>query len=432
MLRAAVLLVPLSLASCRESTIRDDDPDFTTTSGSSSDGGETSSGAAESSSSGLADTTSAESSGSSSTTGVVVGCGDGVHEPGELCIGEFVDTWAMGADARALVVADFNADGRGDFATLDATSLALDVRMSDGDRSYGELSSFAVGQSTFDIEAGDFDYDGDVDVVAFGDDLTIFLNVAGELSPVEVPAAGLFTDPFNNGTLGEFNNVLGLDIVHTGSNFVHYQRGQAGPDGWTFGDAIPLPISTKGASGVASTVFSWDDDEFADVVVLNRNLEFAQVLLAGGLGQFSFETNVDVCPSGSGAFKIAIADFNDDGLQDLLTTCTIGAWSVVLATGAGEFAEPDVQLLDAAYHPGFADIDADGDVDVAITQSTLGRVELFMNDGTGTMEYVQPLIGFGDAFAFELRDMDGDGSVDGTIALSSTNGGSVEVHWANP
>ena len=436
-MRYAALSLVLSQANCGDSTDGEDDSNLSTTGGggsssSSSDGGESSSGAAESSSSGAADTTGGESSDSTGTTGVVEGCGDGEQEPGELCIGEVVDTYEMGADARALVVADFNADGRGDFATMDSIGPALDLRLSDGDRSYGELMSWPVGASTFDIQAGDFDYDGDVDVVAFGDDLTIFQNVAGELSPVEVPAAGLFTDQFNAGTLGEFNNVLGLDVVHTGSNFVHYQRGQAGPDGWTFDAAIPLPIATKGASGIASTIFTWDDDEFADVVVLNRNLEFAQVLLAGGAGQFTFETNVDVCPEDSGAFKITIADLNGDDLQDLLTTCTAGAWSVVLATGPGEFAEPVVQNLDAAFHPGYADIDADGDIDVAVTQSSMGRVEIFLNDGTGTMEFAQPLQGFGDAFAFELQDMDGDGSVDGTIALSTTNGGTVEVHWANP
>lgn len=427
-------------SACGESLQRDDEPVFTTTGASStSDTGDAIAVSGSSSSDGAdGESTSGDAAGSwtgpagSSSTGPTEGCGNGVPETDELCLDQVEETWPMGPDARGMAIGDFDLSGTPDIATLDTVTAALNVRFNEGGRVLSELESWPVTEGAFAVQSGDFDYDGDTDVVVFGKNLTIFVNHAGVLMPSEVPSAGLFVSGLNHGVVGEFNVVLGLDVVHTGDNLVHFQRGTVGEDGWTFAEQIQLPIATEGASGIATAVFAWDDDEMADVVVLNRNLEFAQVLRAGGAGQFVHVTNVQVCPQNAGAYRVAIADVDGDGWEDLVTTCDIGVWSLVRGTGPAEYAAPELQILDTAYHPQIVDLDLDGDLDVGITQSGLGRVELFLNDGAGNLVYEQTLDASGDTWAFDVVDLDDDGALDVVGAQATNAGGLVSVFWSQP
>jgi hypothetical protein len=125
---------------------------------------------------------------------------------------------------------------------------------------------------------------------------------------------------------------------------------------------------------------------------------------------------------------IKAADLNGDSLPDILMGTTYNTQSrLLLSTGAGTWADVTATNLPAAELSigdlEFGDVDADGDLDVVITDwgdtGPLvggGRLQLWLNDGAGAFtdateaQMAPTLIGF--SWDIELLDIDNDWDLD--------------------
>src|SRR5690606_29714202 len=85
-----------------------------------------------------------------------------------------------------------------------------------------------------------------------------------------------------------------------------------------------------------------------------------------------------------------IADFNGDGLNDMVTVSSVWTVSLRLGTGDGELGEPDVYNVTCAENKGLrsgllADLNADGETDlVAVCRE--GGIWGLLSNGDGTFQ----------------------------------------------
>lgn len=119
-------------------------------------------------------------------------------------------------------------------------------------------------------------------------------------------------------------------------------------------------------------------------------------------------------------------DVNGDGHLDLLGIAPVGSYLRRIAwlpgDGAGGFL-PRIEINvgpDSGYTFDVADLDADGDLDIAFTRSFPSRFSWIANDGVGGFA-VERLIAASEVQLFlrVLDDLDGDGAVDAIVESSS-------------
>ena len=135
-----------------------------------------------------------------------------------------------------------------------------------------------------------------------------------------------------------------------------------------------------------------------------------------GISRFTSAPDVGV-----GAFSrdISIADFNNDGIQDLaVVNKNSNNVSIRLGNGTGGFtlpATPEVTVGQNVIGIAVADINGDGNNDMATTSFDLLSVSIRLGDGTGGFSgpaAAEIPIGIGRLSAVRLADLNDDGYPD--------------------
>lgn len=139
--------------------------------------------------------------------------------------------------------------------------------------------------------------------------------------------------------------------------------------------ALPTPLQPD--EMVAARV---DGDKHFDLVVGTLN---DAILIYLGQKGFGFMDPIMV-PSAGWPRKLALADFNNDGLVDIAAGRQQSDDSVVhLQLGGGAFGGP-TPVMGHAVALGAADLDADGNNDLAGYVFSLGQLVILMGNGDGT------------------------------------------------
>jgi hypothetical protein len=236
--------------------------------------------------------------------------------------------------------------------------------------------------------AGDFDGDGDVDL----------------LVEENLGTSYFATRLLRNTSGGHFSAAVAA--IPGGDRMFPSASGQVGP-----------------VAPYAGLVGDFDGDGDLDVAARwSFGGNGVRIWLNDGLGFFTSPTTI------IGEFPTAVADFNGDGRDDLFVQIGLSALdqttaAVRLATGGGAFAAPlaigtlPFGSLDYDYPPAIADFDDDGDLDVAVWTDVFvtppHELRILWNDGTG---------GFGTSTLLESAadsgrrtwalDVDDDGLID--------------------
>lgn len=149
----------------------------------------------------------------------------------------------------------------------------------------------------------------------------------------------------------------------------------------------------------------FDGDNDFDLAVVNVQDNTVSVLLNNGDGTFAAAVSYAV---DSGPWRLIAAELNGDNYYDLAVTNLIsGSFSILLSNGDGSFAEAVNYPTGQPWEIDAADIDGDGDNDLAIAS---GSVHLYLNDGSGSFTSSGS---YGEnAEEVFFADIDQDGDID--------------------
>jgi len=255
-------------------------------------------------------------------------------------------------------------------------------------------TDYTVGQGPIALATGDFNGDGHPDLVVANQTdgtISILLGVGdgtlGTQTPITIPAGAAPASP-SAVAVGDFNDDGAADIAVTDSanNSVLILLGNG--DG-TFRAPVSYPT---GNVPVALVAQDFDGDNQPDLAVVNQGdgttASTVSILLGNKTngaqnGTFGAKTDYPVGVSPAG---IAAVDFNADGAMDLaVTNHADGTVSILLGKGDGTFGtQTTFATGNGPAGVATADFNADGHADLAVANQTDSTASILLGNGDGT------------------------------------------------
>jgi hypothetical protein len=216
-----------------------------------------------------------------------------------------------------------------------------------------------------------------------------------------------------------------LDLVaaNLGSNSVSFLHGQG--DG-TFLAAVHFPAADGPYTVAAADL---NGDGILDLAVANNSVAEVSVLIglgSGGVGNGSFAAPVSY-PIAGLSVGLLIVDLNHDNKLDLVATANFAGIAVLLGNGNGTFQAAQTYAGGAQpYAISTADLNADGNPDLVVGNTSLGGVGILLGAGNGTFGaptfYANGVVHTGPS---AFGDFNGDGITDIAISTLGDNGSNV-------
>jgi Bacterial Ig-like domain (group 3)/FG-GAP-like repeat len=275
-----------------------------------------------------------------------------------------------------VVVGDFNNDGIPDLAGINGVvyvgTPSLVILLGNGDGTFSASATVPPNEDFPTIAAaGDFNGDGNLDL-AIGNDYNAILLGHGD---------GTFSDPIftNVGAVGS-GSLVSIDINGDGIlDLVDPSDPSASSLG--NGDGTFSPAPTLSALTGPLAVGDFNNDGIPDLVTFDGPT-FAHTLLGNGNGTF---TTIDAFPLSSYQL-LGVGDFNNDGFPDLITTANNNTSIVILlGKGDGTFTpSAPFPFSNSVFESAVADFNRDGKLDVALF-SFSGGFTILLGNGDGTL-----------------------------------------------
>ena len=337
-------------------------------------------------------------------------------------------TLDVGGEPAAVVARDVTGDGHADLVVADQAGGRLIVLAGDGSGGFERLDPVDAGPNPVDAAVGDLDEDGVLDLAVANhetDRVTLLRGIGGgRFEPMHGGALRLGVSPHPHAVaLADLDRDGHLDVLvdHRDAEGLQWLRGLGGGR-FAEGTLIPLggdpyrgfevvDIDGDGALDLIAPVRAGaavrlgdgagnfrapeespfpavrpfavvtgdlDGDGTLDLAVGSGESPGAVTLLHGdGSGGFR-EANGSPFDSGPGAKKMAAADLDGDGFDDLLVTSWNSRDLEIFHGGETPGAVRRLPVGDAPYGAAAADLDEDGRLDVAALSSGDGAVVLFL------------------------------------------------------
>jgi hypothetical protein len=307
---------------------------------------------------------------------------------------------------QAVVVADFNRDGKPDVVVPSDGAGKISVMLGIGLGKLSAPTTFATPGFPVSVDVGDFNSDTKLDIVTANFALSSLSILLGDGAGGFSPAINI-SSPSSSPTfvlVGDFNRDQKADLAVT-----H----QSGTVAIMLGD---------GSGSFATTTFAGDERPLYLVsrdFNLDGNPDLAEVTQFGnavsifsgnGLGGFGPAVNFTAGPETT---SLAPADFNNDGKIDLAVSVYANKVAVMLNNGDGTFGAPTIYNV-----PGqtpvvsvvVGDFDNDGNIDFA--GASVFVVSVWFGNGAGSFaRQTNYTMGLGET-SLAVDDFNGDGSSD--------------------
>jgi hypothetical protein len=380
--------------------------------------------------------------------------GDGSGGKGDGTFTAKVD-YPTGNNPLYIATGDFNSDGILDLAATNAGSDSVSILLGDGsdgkgDGTFSAKVDYPTGNSPFYIATGDFDSDGILDLAVTNGGSNSVSILLGDGSGGK--GDGTFTArvdyPTGNSpfyiTTGDFDadGILDLAVGNFDSDNVSILLGN-GSDGQGYGTFAGKVDYPTGDGPRSLTAGDFNADGILDLAVTNGGSNNLSILLgdgSSGKGNGTFAAKVDY-PTGNGPQGIATGDFNADGIIDLAVTNSVSDnLSILLGYGSGGRGnatfedKADYTAGDGPTSVTTGDFNSDGILDLAVGNFTSNNVSILLGNGSGGQgngtfaEKVDYTAGDGPA-SVTTGDFDADGILD--LAVGNFDSYDVSILLGN-
>ena len=315
------------------------------------------------------------------------------------------------------------------------------IYRNNGGNSFTEVTNSTIpGVGWGSVEWGDYDNDGDLDILLTG-------------NPGSMPVSSLYRNNGTNGftvqtnvvmtpvsdgdvAWGDCDNDGDLDILLSGDatgygspvTAVYRNDGRGG-----FAE-----LASAGLAPVYNSSLAWGDyDNDGDLDILltgnDTGTYISKLYRNEGDGRFAEHTSVALTPVESG--DVAWGDYDNDGDLDILLTGAIGSPTysniskIYRNDGTGTFTELTAVVMTGVFVGSvkWGDYDNDGDLDILLTGSGGGGIaKIYRNDGSSIFSEQSAITLPGVSFSsVAWGDYDNDGDLD--ILLTGEKAGGIHI-----
>ncbi len=321
--------------------------------------------------------------------------------------------YAAGDNPRSVFIADLDGDGDNDLAVANEVSDNVSVLLNNGDGTFAPNVDYDAGDQPRSVFSADLDRDGDNGLAVAnlsGHTASVLLNNGdGTFAPkMDYSAGSVPTSVFIADLDGNGDNDLAVANISDAVSVL-----------LNTGDGTFAPEVSYGAGDGPWSVFSadLDGDGDSDLAVANFTSDNVSVLLNNGDGTFAPKVHY---AAGDQPLSVFSADLDGDGDNDLaVANFTSDNVSVLLNNGNGRFAPSvDYQAAGLPYSVVSGDLDGDGDNDLAVSNwdGFPGNVSVLLNNGDGTFAPKVDYAAGDQPTSVFIADLDGDGDKDLAVA----------------
>ncbi len=292
----------------------------------------------------------------------------------------------VGSNPQGVVVGDFNGDGIADLAVANFSSNNVSILLGDGSGGFVPApgSPVAVGSSPYSVAVGYFNADGIADLAVANNLANTVSILLGDGGGAFAPAPG---SPIAVGgnprgvSVGDFNGdgIADLAVANSNSDNVNILLGD-GSGGFAPASGSPVTAG-DGPQGVV--VGDFNGDGIADLALPNFSSANVSILLGDGSGGFAPAPGSPVAV-GSGPRSVAVADFNGDGIADLVVPNSSASNANILLNHVTQTATAEltgVNIVGSGTH----DVNASYPGDTNFSASTSTTIPLTATQVTTTL-----------------------------------------------
>ncbi len=290
-----------------------------------------------------------------------------------------VTNYAAGNCPAPMCIADFNGDGKPDFAVPNNCDNTVSILLNNGSGIFGAPINLGAGSGNgvWQVCSADFNGDGKADIAVID------------------------------------NNVNTVTV--------YLGNGAGG-----FGPGLALPTGS-GPEWVISADFNGDGKK--DLAVANWNDQTISIYLGNGSGGFA--TAVTTAALSGRPNSMVNADMNGDGKQDLVVAdYGNGTIDILLGNNDGTFQSPSTTYSgNSPSNVVVADFNADGKLDVAASNRYSNNLSVLLGNGNGTLNSATTFNTGSQPYGIVTADFNGDGNLD--LAVNNNNNATVSVLLGN-
>lgn len=300
-----------------------------------------------------------------------------------------MDEINIGSQPDMLMAANLDHAGNNDICWVQGSSQAVETLLDTADFNHAGVSSYNVNGDGKHGVLGDFNEDGEIDIVSacYSDDYITFTQgqADGSFGPYPLRAYGSAVAI----AVADFDGDTHLDIVVVTDYLTTSIALMKGNGDGSFQNTISTDITGAGADVVAANV---DGDADMDLIIAGSGGRLL-VHHNDGNGNFSDE-DVYLTVSGGGDQDVAVGDFNFDGWPDAVMSLeSEDAFRLFINTQTDSFAAPLTFATGTDPEDIFAlALNNDNYDDVVTANSSSNDISVFINNQSGGLLAAVPYV----------------------------------------